>query len=165
MVIDTLTSNIQTTASDNKHISMICKTIIPSLLLLATSIAFFTLSGEAYKYEHFDDGKGVPAIQEKRVELQVSETLELGFRSPFHMTAYNWYFDTDVSVTETLKLSGTKRDKNPKKHATDNFVFNFTAVKESAKGQTDRLIFECYRVWEGKNLSENTVILNVTVSA
>ena len=63
----------------------------------------------------------------------MSETLELGFRSQFHMTAYNWYFDTDASVATTVKLSGVKQEKNKEEgRLTDNFVFNFTGVKASA---------------------------------
>eukprot|EP00943_MAST-04B_sp_MAST-4B-sp1_P005074 g5074.t1 len=81
------------------------------------------------------------------------------------MTAYNWYFDTQASVMKTLKQAGTRKDRHPKKHENDNFVFNFTAVKESAKGQGDLLIFECYRPWEGKNLTMNTVVVHVNVTA
>ena len=136
------------------------KTII---FIIVATIAIITFTGEAYQYEHFDDGP--PGFEEKKIAIKVSETLELGFRSQFHMTAYNWYFDTDASVATTVKLSGVKQEKNPKKEGrlTDNFVFNFTGVKASAAGQHDRLIFECYRVWEGKDKRENTVVLNVTV--
>ena len=143
---------------------MICKVTIPFLLLLASSIAFFTLSGEAYKYEHFDDGQGVPDPQEKTIKLQISETLELAFRSPFQRTAYHWYFQNTTSIMKSLKLAGTRKDKHPKKHETDNFVFNFTAVKESAKGQGDLLIFECYQPWTPTKIA-NTVYLHVNVTA
>ena len=36
------------------------------------------------------------------------------------MTAYNWYFDTNASVATTVKLSGVKQEKNPKKEDQPN---------------------------------------------